>query len=168
VSKIAKVFGSTVFRLNYRSPGPPAINLDRTHTHLILEWIDVFVPSDVSWCMTPTAHTYHCRKSILTLLIFCARSWVTTVVSFPESCSAPHTWRCGNIFVQVCNTNSHTTEGQFKQGPTHVSKSQHGGKGPTCESQVITRIWLIIIKVGSWLFNVKIFVGLGLRVGSNF
>jgi hypothetical protein len=32
--------------------------------------------------------------------------------------------------------------------PTHISKSQHGGKAPTCESQVITKIYLNIIKVG--------------------
>ena len=32
---------------------------------------------------------------------------------------------------------------------THVSKSQHGGKVPTCEPQVIIEIWLIIIKIGS-------------------
>ena len=36
--------------------------------------------------------------------------------------------------------------------PTHVSKSQHGGKVPTWELQVITaRIWLLIIEIRSWL-----------------
>ena len=52
--------------------------------------------------------------------------------------------------------------------PTHVSKSQHGGKVPTCEPQVITKIWLIMIKGRTWLFRAKIFAGLGLRVGSSF
>ena len=33
--------------------------------------------------------------------------------------------------------------------PTHVSKSQHGGKVPTFEPQVTIEIWLIIMKVGS-------------------
>ena len=33
--------------------------------------------------------------------------------------------------------------------PTHVSKSQHGGKVPTCEPQVTTKIWLIITKFKS-------------------
>jgi hypothetical protein len=49
--------------------------------------------------------------------------------------------------------------------PTHVSKSQHGGKVPTLEPQTIIKIWLIIIKVGSWLFYDKTFTGLALRVG---
>jgi hypothetical protein len=52
--------------------------------------------------------------------------------------------------------------------PTHVSKSQHGGRVPTCKPQGTTKIWLNIIKVGSWSFYAKIFVGLGLRVGSSF
>ena len=39
--------------------------------------------------------------------------------------------------------------------PHHVSKSQHGGKVPTFELQFIIEIWLIIIKVGSWLLYVK-------------
>ena len=30
---------------------------------------------------------------------------------------------------------------------THVSKSQHGAKVPTCEIQVITKIWFIVIEV---------------------
>ena len=30
--------------------------------------------------------------------------------------------------------------------PTHVSKSQHGGKVPTFQSQKTIQIWLIIIK----------------------
>ena len=51
--------------------------------------------------------------------------------------------------------------------PTHVSKSQHGGKVPTCEPQVIINIWLNVIRVGSWLFYAKIFSGLGFRVGSS-
>ena len=39
--------------------------------------------------------------------------------------------------------------------PTHVSKSQHGGKVPILEPQATTKIWLIIIKVGSWLIYAK-------------
>ena len=39
---------------------------------------------------------------------------------------------------------------------------------PTCEPQVITKRWLFIIKVGSWLFDAKIFTRFGLRVGSSF
>ena len=50
---------------------------------------------------------------------------------------------------------------------THVSKSQHGGKVPTFEPQENIKIWLIIIKVGSWLFYAEIFTGLALRVGSS-
>ena len=38
------------------------------------------------------------------------------------------------------------------QVPSHVSKSQHGGKIPTFEPQAIMKIWLIIIKGGS--FNI--------------
>jgi hypothetical protein len=33
--------------------------------------------------------------------------------------------------------------------PSHVSKSQHGGKVPTFEPQETIQIWLISIKVGS-------------------
>ena len=51
--------------------------------------------------------------------------------------------------------------------PTHVSKSQHGGKVPTFEPQETIDIWLTIIKVRSSLFHANIFVGLGLRVGSS-
>jgi hypothetical protein len=52
--------------------------------------------------------------------------------------------------------------------PGHVSKSQHGGKVPTFESQFIIKIWLIINEFGPWLIYVKTFTGLVLRVGSNF
>ena len=52
--------------------------------------------------------------------------------------------------------------------PTHVKKSQHVGKISTCEPQVTTKIWLIVIKVGSWLFCANYSWGLGLRVGSSF
>ena len=38
------------------------------------------------------------------------------------------------------------------QSPTHVSKSQHGGKVPTFEPQETIKIWLTIIKVRTWLF----------------
>ena len=48
------------------------------------------------------------------------------------------------------------------------TKSQHGGKVPTFESQETIKIWLIIMKVGSWLFYGQIFLGLVLRVGSSF
>ena len=41
--------------------------------------------------------------------------------------------------------------------PTHVSKSQHGGKVPTFEPQETIKIWLIIFKAG-----------LVLRFGSSF
>jgi hypothetical protein len=51
---------------------------------------------------------------------------------------------------------------------THVTKSQHGGKVPTCELQVTTKIWLIISEVGFLLFYAYIFEGLGLRAGSSF
>ena len=52
--------------------------------------------------------------------------------------------------------------------PTHASKSQHGGKVPTCEPPVTTKICLIIIKIISWLLYAKIFTGLGLRARSSF
>ena len=45
---------------------------------------------------------------------------------------------------------------------THVSKYQ------LLSLKEINKIWLIIIKVGSWLFYAKIFAGLGLRVGPSF
>ena len=32
--------------------------------------------------------------------------------------------------------------------PTHISKSQHGGKVPTFEPQETIKIWIIIIKGG--------------------
>ena len=67
------------------------------------------------------------------------------------------------------------TWGEFTQGPktqvpspTHVCKFQHGGKVLTCEPQVTTKMWLIILKVGLSLFYAKIFAGLGLRVGYSF
>jgi hypothetical protein len=41
--------------------------------------------------------------------------------------------------------------GQFTWGP----KIQHGVKLPTFEPQETIEIWLIIIKVGSWLFYVE-------------
>ena len=43
-----------------------------------------------------------------------------------------------------------------------------GGRVPIREPQVITKIWLNIIKGISWLFYAQIFTGLGLRVGSSF
>jgi hypothetical protein len=52
--------------------------------------------------------------------------------------------------------------------PIHVSKSQHGGKVPTCEPQVFSGIWHNIIIVGSWLFYAKTLAWLGLSVGSSF
>ena len=52
--------------------------------------------------------------------------------------------------------------------PTHVSKSQHGGRVLAFEPQETIKIWLIIIKVGSRLFYAEIFAGLVLKVGSNF
>ena len=42
---------------------------------------------------------------------------------------------------------SRFTRGSQVASPTHVSKSQHGGKVATCEPQVITKIWLNIIEV---------------------
>jgi hypothetical protein len=41
------------------------------------------------------------------------------------------------------------THGSQVSSPTHVTKSQHGGKVPTFELQEIIRIWLTIIKIGS-------------------
>ncbi len=41
-------------------------------------------------------------------------------------------------------------------------KSQPYYRIPTCEPRIITKIWLIIIKVNSWLFYAKLFVGLEL------
>ena len=41
------------------------------------------------------------------------------------------------------------SHGSQVPSPTHVSKSQHGGKVPTFEPQETIKIWLIIIKVGS-------------------
>ena len=52
--------------------------------------------------------------------------------------------------------------------PTHGSKSQHGGKGPTFEPQETIKKWLMIIKVKSWLFWAKTCAGVVLRVGSSF
>jgi hypothetical protein len=52
--------------------------------------------------------------------------------------------------------------------PTHVSKSQHGGNIPTIEPQETIKIRLTIIEVESSLFHAKTFMGLVLRVGSNF
>jgi hypothetical protein len=52
--------------------------------------------------------------------------------------------------------------------PTHVSKSRHGGKTPTFEPQETIQMWLIVVKVGSWLVDAKIFVGRVLRLGSSF
>ena len=51
--------------------------------------------------------------------------------------------------------------------PSHVSKFQCGGILSTFELQETIKIWLIIIKVGSWLFNAKVCMGLVLRVGSS-
>ena len=55
--------------------------------------------------------------------------------------------------------------GQFTRvpSPTHVSKSPHGGKVFTCESQWSLKIWLIIIKVRFWLFYANIFMGLRVK-----
>ena len=39
--------------------------------------------------------------------------------------------------------------------PSHVSKSQHGGKAPTFQPQETNKIWFIFIKVGIWLFYAK-------------
>ena len=47
-------------------------------------------------------------------------------------------------------------------GPNMEAKSQ------TFETQQTIKIWLIIIKVGSWLLHAELFAGLVLRVGSNF
>ena len=60
------------------------------------------------------------------------------------------------------------SHGSQVPSPTRVSKSQHGGEVPTCELQAIIKIWLIIIKVRSWLFYAKIFARFGLIVGSSF
>ena len=49
--------------------------------------------------------------------------------------------------------------------PTHVRESQHGGKVPTFEPQDTIKIF---IKVGSWFFYEKLFVGLVLRIGPSF
>jgi hypothetical protein len=51
------------------------------------------------------------------------------------------------------------------QALTHVTESQHGGKVPTFEPQGTIEI---SIKVGSWLFYEKGFVGLVLRIGPSF
>ena len=51
--------------------------------------------------------------------------------------------------------------------PTHASKSWHGCRVPTFEPQEIIKMCTIIIKVGSWLFYEKIFMGLVLRFGSS-
>ena len=52
--------------------------------------------------------------------------------------------------------------------PTHVGKSQHGGKVPTFEPQETNRIWMIVFKVGVWIFYAKHFAGLVLNDGSSF
>ena len=52
--------------------------------------------------------------------------------------------------------------------PTHVSKSQHGGKVPTFEPRETTKLWLIVVRIGFLIFYAKVFTGLVLRVGSCF
>ena len=58
--------------------------------------------------------------------------------------------------------------GSKVSSPTHVSKSQHGGKVSTFEPQDIIKTWLTIIEGRSSLFYAKLFVGLMLGVGSSF
>ena len=69
----------------------------------------------------------------------------------------PKRWACDE-FMTSLRAGRH---GFQVPSPTQVSKSQ------LVWPQVITKIWLNIIKVGSWLFYAKMFMGLGLRVGSN-
>ena len=52
--------------------------------------------------------------------------------------------------------------------PIHANKTQQASEVPTFEPQEIIKIRLIIIELGSWLFYVKKFLGLVLRVGSSF
>ena len=49
-----------------------------------------------------------------------------------------------------------------------LASSQHGGKVPTFEAHDILQIWLIFIKVESWLCYVKSSIGLVLKVRSHY
>jgi hypothetical protein len=43
--------------------------------------------------------------------------------------------------------------------PTHISKSQHGGKAPTFEPREITRFRSMFICIRFWLFHAKQIIG---------
>ena len=61
------------------------------------------------------------------------------------------------LYQHIVNINIHVNFNMIQarvgshrvQGPIHVSKSQHGGKNPTSESQKTIKICLLIIKYGS-------------------
>ena len=79
-----------------------------------------------------------------------------------EVALSPKPWGPVHMGSQVPSPNSHFPL------PTDVRKSQQGCKVPTFESQETIKIWLIIMKVGSWLFYAWIFAWLVSRVGSSF
>ena len=51
--------------------------------------------------------------------------------------------------------------------PTHVGKSQHGGKVPAFEPQETIKIWLILIRSRISIILCKIFAGLVFNFGSS-
>ena len=75
----------------------------------------------------------------------------------------PHVRR--PIRMQRLRASSHGCKSQV---PLMLASPNIDAKVPTCESQIITKIWFKLIKVGTSLFYAKIFVELGLRVGSSF
>ena len=64
-------------------------------------------------------------------------------------------WHCKTCYHKLQLHWGPIHSGSQVPSPTHLSNSQHRGKVPTCEPQVTTKIWLVIIKVGSWLFYEK-------------
>ena len=78
----------------------------------------------------------------------------------------PHIWIHVPIWWVFGEDIGHN-RGRFPSA-THVSKSQHRSKVPTCEPQLTTKIWLNIIQVKSWLYYAQIFAQLGLSVGCSF
>ena len=52
--------------------------------------------------------------------------------------------------------------------PLMLASTNMEAKVPTFEPQDTIKIWLIVIKVGSWLLYAKVYAGLVLWVGSSF
>ena len=73
-------------------------------------------------------------------------------------------WPASRSVLATLRAGSHGVPSQKSQSPSHVSKSQYGGKVETFEPQEIIKLSSIIIEDRCWL----IFAGLVLRVGSSF